>query len=244
MSNPVIDAVIFDYGNTLVRFDREEVHAYDRALATVLEREMGPFDFDTLRTVRDADRHRPYEGDPPPYIENDMRVITANLLETLYGRTPGWEEVDAIVAVRREEFVKLLRTEAAVRKLLDELCGPYRLALLSNYPDGQAIRESLAHEGLADAFEAVVVSGEVGRVKPHPEPFRAVLEAMGVEPARAVYVGDNWRADVQGSKGVGMKSVYYTKWQSPENLPKREGDFTPDVEITDLADLPKVLLEF
>ena len=37
--------------------------------------------------------------------------------------------------------------------------------------------------------------------------FRAALNALGVAPERAVYVGDRLRADVAGAQAAGMKGV-------------------------------------
>ena len=53
------------------------------------------------------------------------------------------------------------------------------------------LRPILAHYGLADLVHTFVLSGEHGTIKPELELFRIALDAVGVEPADALMVGDN-----------------------------------------------------
>jgi putative hydrolase of the HAD superfamily len=77
--------------------------------------------------------------------------------------------------------------------------------------DGDAAiqRGKIEALGLEHAFDAVVLSDELGRDrrKPHPAPFEAVLAILDVAPDRAVYVGDNPDKDVAGAVAVGMAAV-------------------------------------
>lgn len=50
----------------------------------------------------------------------------------------------------------------------------------------------------------VVTSAEVGAAKPDPAIFRAALERLGVEPGRALHVGDS-PEDEQGARAAGMR---------------------------------------
>jgi putative hydrolase of the HAD superfamily len=70
-------------------------------------------------------------------------------------------------------------------------------------------RAKLAALGLADAFDVVVLSDELGREhrKPDPLPFRTALTALEVDPGAAVHVGDRYTKDVAGATAVGMRAV-------------------------------------
>jgi putative hydrolase of the HAD superfamily len=70
-------------------------------------------------------------------------------------------------------------------------------------------RSKLRALGIAGRFDAVVLSDELGRDrrKPHPAPFLAALDALGVEPGRAAFVGDRPDKDIAGGNGVGMRTV-------------------------------------
>jgi putative hydrolase of the HAD superfamily len=68
-----------------------------------------------------------------------------------------------------------------------------------------SLHEHLRRHGLRSWFDAVVVSAEVGLRKPDPAPFLAALEQLGVEPARAVHVGDHPPDDEAGARAAGMR---------------------------------------
>jgi len=77
-----------------------------------------------------------------------------------------------------------------------------RVAVVSN-SDG-SVTESLARAGLADLFEFVVDSHEVGVSKPNPQIFEVALERMGLGPSEAWYVGDSVFHDVNGALAASM----------------------------------------
>lgn len=67
-------------------------------------------------------------------------------------------------------------------------------------------------------FDAVVTSEEAGFYKPRPEPYLAVLDALGVAPSEALFVAGS-PSDVPGASSVGMKVV----WHNRVGLPHRPG---------------------
>jgi putative hydrolase of the HAD superfamily len=77
-----------------------------------------------------------------------------------------------------------------------------RVAVVSN-SDG-SVTESLARAGLADLFEFVVDSHEVGVSKPNPLIFEVALERMGLGPSEAWFVGDSVFHDVNGALAASM----------------------------------------
>jgi FMN phosphatase YigB (HAD superfamily) len=77
------------------------------------------------------------------------------------------------------------------------------LAVVANWDFG--LHEHLAASGLAHWFDAVVTSGEIGVKKPDPAPFRAALDRLGVQPGRAVHVGDHPPHDEEGALAAGMR---------------------------------------
>jgi putative hydrolase of the HAD superfamily len=63
-------------------------------------------------------------------------------------------------------------------------------------------------ELIAELFDAVVISGEVGLHKPQPEIFRLACDRLGIEPAEAVFV-DDLRENCAGAEAVGMAAVLH-----------------------------------
>jgi HAD superfamily hydrolase (TIGR01509 family) len=80
-----------------------------------------------------------------------------------------------------------------------------RLGIVSN-SDGR-VEEALAASGMRDLFDVVIDSGLVGVEKPDPAIFRAALDALGIGPEEALYVGDMYEVDVVGARAAGIEAV-------------------------------------
>jgi putative hydrolase of the HAD superfamily len=80
-----------------------------------------------------------------------------------------------------------------------------RLGVISNFVWGGA---ELIHDlELARHFETLTISARVGFQKPHRGIFEHALDAMKVEPALAVHIGDSYSADVRGARRAGVGAV-------------------------------------
>ncbi|MHB8670418.1 MAG: HAD family hydrolase [Acidimicrobiales bacterium] len=121
---------------------------------------------------------------------------------------------DAYVEAQRGGHPLIDGAAATVR----ELVGRVRLGLLTNGP-ADIQRLKLDQSGLADCFDAVVISGEVGVGKPSVEAFGRVLDGLSVGPDDAVMVGDSWERDVRGAVSAGIAPVWVAGGrQVPEKL--------------------------
>jgi HAD superfamily hydrolase (TIGR01509 family) len=89
-----------------------------------------------------------------------------------------------------------------------------RLALISNI--GVDVRGVLERGGMAGLFDAVVLSFEVGALKPHRPIFERALEALGVPPGRALMVGDNARDDA-GAALLGIRTLLLPRTRGAEH---------------------------
>ena len=96
------------------------------------------------------------------------------------------------------------------------------LGLLTNGP-ADIQRHKLAQTGLASAFSAVVVSGELGRGKPSAASFSAVVEAMGAATDRTLMVGDSWERDVIGALDAGLSGAVWLAHGREPPAPVPEG---------------------
>lgn len=97
-----------------------------------------------------------------------------------------------------------------VVETLRTLQGRVNMGIITNgFSDIQHAR--LQHSGLADCFEFMLVSEELGVNKPDPRIFQAALARMeGVQAADVLMVGDNPQTDVAGAVAVGMDSCWFT----------------------------------
>jgi putative hydrolase of the HAD superfamily len=76
------------------------------------------------------------------------------------------------------------------------------LAVVSNWDVG--LSEHLDRVGAGELFSAVVTSAEAGAAKPDPAPFLLALDRLGVQPTRALHVGDE-PEDEHGAAAAGMR---------------------------------------
>lgn len=95
-----------------------------------------------------------------------------------------------------------------VRRLLPALKDAgYILAVISNRE--KPFHELLASHNLNEFFHFSLAAGEVNIYKPDPGVFEHALERAKVTAQATVYVGDNYFADVVGSRRAGLQPVLY-----------------------------------
>lgn len=95
-----------------------------------------------------------------------------------------------------------------VRRLLPALKGAgYILAVISNRE--KPFHDVLASHNLNEYFHFSLAAGEVDIYKPDPGVFKHALDRAKVTAQETVYVGDNYFADVVGSRRAGLQPVLY-----------------------------------
>lgn len=95
-----------------------------------------------------------------------------------------------------------------VRQILPALKeAGYILAVVSNRD--KPFHELLASHSLSEYFHFSLAAGEVDSYKPDPGVFKHALERGNVTAEETVYVGDNYFADVVGSRRAGLHPVLY-----------------------------------
>jgi FMN phosphatase YigB (HAD superfamily) len=139
--------------------------------------------------------------------------ITRHVLDAL-GVTMAAARVDQLVRVLEDEMAdhRIVAAEGAGALLSALRDDGVRVALIcdTGFSPGRVVRQLLERVGLLQHLEVQIFSDEIGVPKPHPHAFHAALRGLGVEPQRAVHVGDLRRSDIAGARDVGMTSARYT----------------------------------
>jgi HAD superfamily hydrolase (TIGR01509 family) len=104
------------------------------------------------------------------------------------------------------------------------------LALVTNAPVENVEAILLALE-LGEFFDEVVLSDEVGSVKPDPAPYRAALDKLGVRPKEAIAFEDS-TSGIASSVAAGIPTVGIASTQEPEKL-LEGGAFVVAKDFTD-----------
>ncbi|MBI1733844.1 MAG: HAD family hydrolase [Candidatus Rokubacteria bacterium] len=146
--------------------------------------------------------------------------------------------VDTLLDTHRRELAKAAEFPAHHGPLLERLARRFPLAVVSNFDYTPTALGILDDAGVTHLFRTIVVSDEVGWRKPRREIFDVALNAIGVAPSDALFVGDRADIDVAGAQAVGMPVAWINRTAEP--LPP--GIAPPDFEIRDLAELAGILL--
>jgi putative hydrolase of the HAD superfamily len=104
----------------------------------------------------------------------------------------------------------------------------YRIGMISNFAYAPTLYDALDRFGIRSAFEAVMVSVEVGWCKPHRLIFERTCEHMGIRASEALFVGDQLYLDVYGALNAGMDVAWietgWQEWLLP-NVPRPEATY-------------------
>ncbi len=122
----------------------------------------------------------------------------------------------------------------------------YRIGLISNTGRtwGRFLRPIQDDLGIGKYFDDRIFSDELGVRKPEPAIFEKALEHLGLRPGEVVHVGDDLVADVAGSKGIGMRAVWFDVGHDSEHAvhdPSAREAASPDAAIHDHRELLDIL---
>ncbi len=227
----MVRAVLFDWGNTLVawQFDPELfVEGHVRGLAAFGAGAPAQSAF------TEACSHRLL---PLLVGEREDEVDYAAEIAALFaslGVGSDAEAVSRFVLAENRVWRTTHHLEPAVVELIDTLrADGLKVGLISNAFDPPALmRELFAEIGLLERLDAIALSAEVGKRKPHASMFESALVQMGVEPGEAVMVGDRLREDVAGAQALGIATVqarWFADDDSAAAVPDAVADTPADV---------------
>ncbi|MGB8980647.1 MAG: HAD family phosphatase [Anaerolineales bacterium] len=115
-------------------------------------------------------------------------------------------------AAIREEFFAGDIVDRTLLDYLRSLRGNYKTGLISNaWGD---LRDFIVREKFEDAFDRLIISAEVGAMKPEAKIYRIALEQFGVSPNEAVFV-DDVQSNIEGAVKVGMQGIHF---KDPETV--------------------------
>jgi len=228
-------AVIFDFYGTLARATtwdgpHEVLARHGVAIEPAAARALYSDDID-------GTEHRAHSASRDHYVAW-QRERTARFLDRCAVPPPllhaVLEEIHAASASRVIEAY-----EEAPTVLAELRSSGVAVAICSNWDWDLA--EAVDEAGLSGSVDLVVSSAWVGARKPHPLIYDRTIEQIGVDPSRAVFVGDTWGPDVEGPLAAGMTPVYLRRhghWPDhtcPHPDPRSAGG----VEVvTDLTAIP------
>jgi epoxide hydrolase-like predicted phosphatase len=146
---------------------------------------------------------------------NSVERIKAYLNQANTGQTTAEHASRQIAEVFGMPYAdyraKLQAGEVKDQVLLEyikQLRAQYKTAMLSNVPKNSLHRRFTPQE-LADHFDVVVASGEIGYAKPEAQAYEIVADRLGVRLDECIFTDDR-EPYCEGARSVGMQAVLYT----------------------------------
>ena len=149
---------------------------------------------------------------------------------------------DRALAAELVEFFAIDRSRRHVvfaesEQVLHHLKKNFQLGLITNgAPDIQGAK--IAGSNLASFFETIVISGDHGFGKPDLRIFQLALQRLQVAAHEAVMIGDSLNRDVAGARDAGIRTIWINRY----NRTLTDSHPVPDFVLTDLRDLPSILI--
>jgi putative hydrolase of the HAD superfamily len=222
----VLEAVLFDWGDTLMQFaySPELVSAGHRAGLAAIVRDGLP-QADAL-TERFRAEYEPLFWVPGTIEEIEYPGLVRRLLGD-FGVEIDDDELTRFLEAEHAAWDPARILAAHTHPLLESLrARGLKLGLVSNaFDPGWLLHRDLEQMGIEGRLDFSVFSSEVGTRKPHPAIFERALEALGVEPGRALFVGDRLYEDVRGAAEVGMTTVQALWFRADEHPDGAEPDY-------------------
>lgn len=197
-----LDAILFDMDGTLCHSGSYYLRQVALDIAwSPLRGKLGPIALmrvlQQFRRVRDRLRELPHV----PGLHRVQIEMTAERLRLPYATAS--EILRKLIYDSAFQGLTTFVEPDARATLLRLKAHPYKLGVLSDYPT----QAKLAGMGLLDlGWDVLLSSEDVDSLKPNPLLFQKALEAIGVEPDRALYVGDRRDTDIAGAQAAGMRT--------------------------------------
>ena len=226
----MIKALIFDFGQTLAD-SSQGFRLAEKQAETRIFQDLGL-------------------GSWPAFLADYRRLRKFFHSKSNFSRKSLWQEVyrhydrepnATLVSGEEDDYWETVNSKTSLfpetKAVIEQLAVAYRLALITNTQGQESSGEHRLKlfPDLESFFEVVIVAGENDmHPKPNPMPFLTCLEKLGIDPANAIYVGDDWRIDICGAQAVGIQPVWLKHHSISRNWPLIE---TPVPEITSLEPL-------
>lgn len=238
----MIEAVLFDIGDTLIYFETSRPSVLLDAGARPAHERLVELGLSPPPFPRYAGKLK--RAFVWAYLWSRLRRRETDLVGT-FGRCHAAMGItldnETLVDLARRSTTALrayMKSDAQALDMLQSLReSGVKLGIVSNthFPSF-AIDGFLAEEGMLDFFPIRIYSSEVRFMKPNPKIFKLALEELGIPADHVLFVGDRADNDIRGAARVGMRTALFV-----QNGRKRAPRCKPDHVIHNLNELPAIV---
>ena len=132
-----------------------------------------------------------------------------------------WEDMinEVVSALTNDQAIKdqaraIIRYKAEKRTLNQELLSlipilkqqDFKIGMLSN--SDKQLRQRINDYNLAQLFDVIAISGEIGHQKPHQEAFQILFDQLQVQPAEVIFIDDATKS-LEKAKEIGYLPILF-----------------------------------
>lgn len=228
-------AVFFDLDNTLYSYDNAD-DAAQKSLNRFCARQFGLSEEFTGRRIHEIMDHLIGEMGWKQAATHDRLIRFSRFLQDI--GQPVFPYAGMMYDIYWDTLIQNMTPEKGVYRFLGELKNRgYYVACATNMLSWIQYRK-VRKLGMGSLLEDLITSAEVCTEKPDPEFFRFCVKKAGFQPDECVYIGDNYRLDVLGSREAGLRGILY---QTAELAARHEGAEPGAAVIRDYSELEKNL---
>lgn len=234
----MIKALIFDLDDTLYDLSVPFLRAYDVCFADTygLQHKIPRKElFIDMRTHNNEIYDKTQTGE---ITAEEMYVYRITKAMEDFGVTISREEALNFQDVYHEFQHELALTDNMRQFLTFAVTRELKLGIISNGPGGHQ-RDKMRSLGVTKWIpkENIIISGDIGVMKPDPAIFRVAQRQMNLSPEDSWYVGDAFDRDVEGAAGAG----WHTIWINRRHYTKPDSAVSPDHTVYSEEELTALL---
>ncbi len=241
-----IQAVLFDFENTLVDFVRpwhdladegaEAATQHLRAAGLALPDDFASqwlkaLEFAAAKSAREQEEHTADD--------------TLAFLIQFYGyRDVDWKLVRQAVDAHLAPAVAAVRLLPGAMAVVQTLhAAGFRLGVVANANCDRSVQRMVRQLGLRPMLDIVLTSQTAQMRKPQTQLYTLALQAWDVDPYLALAVGDRLDEDIAPAQELGMRAVLFDAQPHPSNV-RQASQVRPDATIVTWEALSPLLLEW
>lgn len=183
------------------------------------------------RIRRTCEKH----GIAPDIFRAEMKKAAAANLHEYRGALQAFG-----IAAGEKWDSKLVLPYPQAREVLSRLKSHYKLGIIANQP--LDTRRRMTEEWrLAEYFDLMIISAEVGFSKPDPLLFREALYKAQTSADRCIMIGDKLTNDIAPAKALGFKTLWLRQeWGGMQAV--TDDTMKPDYAVDSLSQLIDILI--
>jgi putative hydrolase of the HAD superfamily len=171
---------------------------------------------------------------------DQARIVRMERLFAQFDEQSSRATVEEATRMFRETYQASRQVVLGTVALLEALRPHVKIGIVTNNILLEQ-QEKLRYLGLETHIDALVVSEEVGIVKPEAGIFRVALERLQCSAEETVMIGDAWQNDIIGARAAGIRAIWLNRYGVPcpdPSLASEISAFEPLEALFALLSLP------